>query len=194
MGRRPNPQRKDELLDDILRFAQENGIGGMSMRPLSDALGVSTYTLTYQFGSKDGMIQALVERIHEAERGQTYNAPGLSTAERVQALFDDLRTEEGESFHRIRLESGIAIGLRTFRDVINAETPERVSGVDPRRITDSSYSVLQGSLLWATVEGLIVDWLSSGQRDRVAEAFAALIADLDQTIDLNSPQRSTVRG
>ncbi len=178
MGRRPNPQRKEELLDEILEYVQANGVGGMSMRPLATALDVSTYTLTYQFGSKEGMLAALLERIHQSERGREYNAPGLTTAERIEWLWKELQTEEGESFHRLRLEVGVSAGLRDLRAAVVADAPERVAGVDPRRITDSTYSVLEGTLLWATIEGLIVDWMSSGQREHVAAAFEKLIVDL----------------
>src|SRR3954454_21000885 len=56
MGRRPNPQRKQDLLDEIVAYLGEHGIGDLSLRPLAKRLGTSTYTLTYQFGSKDQLL------------------------------------------------------------------------------------------------------------------------------------------
>ena len=56
MGRRPNPQRKQDLLDEIVTYLGEHGIGDLSLRPLAKRLGTSTYTLTYQFGSKDQLL------------------------------------------------------------------------------------------------------------------------------------------
>ena len=56
MGRRPNPQRKQDLLDEIVAYLGDHGIGDLSLRPLAKRLGTSTYTLTYQFGSKDRLL------------------------------------------------------------------------------------------------------------------------------------------
>ena len=56
MGRRPNPQRKQDLLDEIVAYLGDHGIGDLSLRPLAKQLGTSTYTLTYQFGSKDRLL------------------------------------------------------------------------------------------------------------------------------------------
>ena len=56
MGRRPNPQRKHDLLDEIVVYLGRPGIGDLSLRPLAKCLGTSTYTLTYQFGSKDQLV------------------------------------------------------------------------------------------------------------------------------------------
>ena len=54
--------RKAELLEHAYRQAQEHGLVGMSLRPLAEAIGSSPRVLLFLFGSKDGLVRALLER------------------------------------------------------------------------------------------------------------------------------------
>src|SRR5215467_4319499 len=68
MPRRSNPERREELEDAAVEYVLAHGIGDLSLRPLADALGVSTYSLVYHFGSKEGLTAAVMARIEERER------------------------------------------------------------------------------------------------------------------------------
>src|SRR5918994_46978 len=52
VGRKPNPERKPELLRAVVAELARSGLAGVSLRPLAHALGGSTYTPAYHFGSK----------------------------------------------------------------------------------------------------------------------------------------------
>ncbi len=54
--------RKTELLEAAYRYALENGLGELSLRPLAAAIGSSPRVLLYLFGSKDGLVRALLAR------------------------------------------------------------------------------------------------------------------------------------
>ena len=49
MSRRPDPERKPELVAQILDYLLDKPLSGLSFRTLADALDVSTFTLVYQF-------------------------------------------------------------------------------------------------------------------------------------------------
>ena len=68
MPRKPNPSRRDELEDALVDYALARGIADLSLRPLAEALGVSTYSLVYHFGSKEGVVAAVLARVEERER------------------------------------------------------------------------------------------------------------------------------
>ncbi|GAA3048053.1 TetR family transcriptional regulator [Pseudonocardia yunnanensis] len=54
--------RREELLEMAYRYVLRHGLTGMSLRPLAEAIGSSPRVLIYLFGSKDGLVQALLAR------------------------------------------------------------------------------------------------------------------------------------
>ncbi len=54
--------RQVELLDAAYRYVLCNGIGELSLRPLAKSIGTSPRVLLYLFGSKEGLIHALLNR------------------------------------------------------------------------------------------------------------------------------------
>ncbi|GAA2348396.1 TetR/AcrR family transcriptional regulator [Streptomyces kunmingensis] len=81
---------QSELLEAAYRYALAHGLADLSLRPLAEAIGSSTRVLMFLFGSKDGLVRALLERarVHEpavlAQLRQEDNPVGLATAaERV---------------------------------------------------------------------------------------------------------------
>lgn len=63
MGRSVNPHRRQELLEQIVRALGNESLATVSLRTLASGLGVSTYTLMYQFGSRRGLVDAV---LHES--------------------------------------------------------------------------------------------------------------------------------
>ena len=62
----PSP-RKLELLEAAYGYALAHGLTGLSLRPLAAAIGSSPRVLLFLFGSKDGLIQALLSRARADE-------------------------------------------------------------------------------------------------------------------------------
>ncbi len=202
MGRRPNPQRREELLDEILAYVQRNGLANLSLRPLANALGTSTYTLTYQFGSKQELLASILDELRRRERRAPHNSEPMPLADRIEALWAFVQTVEGRAFHRLRLE-GIAATLLdeeragqpppTVADLIGIGEPidltdsahspadpivddQRVQLIAPDVATelDRDHAVTEATTVWATIEGLILDYLASGDIDRVGAAVDSL--------------------
>ena len=69
MGRRPDPERRAELLDQVVGYLGRHGIAGVSLRPVARALGVSVNALVHHFGSKDELVVAALRRAAEIQRG-----------------------------------------------------------------------------------------------------------------------------
>jgi AcrR family transcriptional regulator len=59
--------RKAELLEAAYRYVLENGLGEMSLRPLAGAIGSSPRVLLFLFGSKEGLVRALLARARTDE-------------------------------------------------------------------------------------------------------------------------------
>ena len=56
-----------ELLERAYRYALEHGVANLSLRPLASAIGSSPRVLLYLFGSKDGLVRALLARARAEE-------------------------------------------------------------------------------------------------------------------------------
>ena len=54
--------RQEELLERAYRYALAHGLAGLSLRPLAAAIGSSPRVLLFLFGSKEGLVQALLTR------------------------------------------------------------------------------------------------------------------------------------
>lgn len=60
-GQAPSPRRA-ELLERAYAYAIEHGLSDLSLRPLAAAIGSSPRVLLFLFGSKDGLVRALLGR------------------------------------------------------------------------------------------------------------------------------------
>jgi AcrR family transcriptional regulator len=60
-------ERRNELLELAYGYVRENGVAGLSLRPLAAAVGSSPRVLLFLFGSKDGLVRALLARAREEE-------------------------------------------------------------------------------------------------------------------------------
>jgi AcrR family transcriptional regulator len=75
MGRHPDPERRAELLDEVVSYLGRHGVAGVSLRPVARALGVSVNALVHHFGSKDELVVAALRRAAEIQRGRHGQRP-----------------------------------------------------------------------------------------------------------------------
>ncbi len=63
MSRKPEPGRKEELLQQILNFLLDKPLSSLTFRTVASALDVSTFTLVYQFGTRAELVNDVVSAI-----------------------------------------------------------------------------------------------------------------------------------
>lgn len=63
MSRKPDPERKPELLAQILDYLLDKPLASLTFRTLAKALDVSTFTLVYQFGTRAELVNDIVQAI-----------------------------------------------------------------------------------------------------------------------------------
>ena len=68
MPRTPDPARRAELLSAAVDYAVENGIAGLTLRPLAQALGVQPNTLVHHFGDKEELLSAILNGVRDRLR------------------------------------------------------------------------------------------------------------------------------
>ncbi len=116
MSRRPDPERKPQLLADILDYLRERSLSSLTFRTLAEHLDVSAFTLVYHFGTKSQLLAEVIESICDLQRAAFLEAQ-VSTVS-VDEYFDTFRrywrwTVEHRSLQRLEFEAAMleAVGL-----------------------------------------------------------------------------------
>lgn len=185
-GRPVDHRRRAELLDAVVDHTLEHGFADMSWRPVAASVGVATTSLVHRFGTKEQMLVAVMgrlrERIVEATGAATGPQPDLATAARA--------VWERSS------DPALARELRLFFAVYGRalEAPEPFHGFLERVVTDwmAALVAAQGpdadpvaartaaTLVIATIRGLLLDLLATGDQARVDAAAMAFLATLER--------------
>lgn len=157
-GRPPLVGRRDEILDAAVDVLARRGIEGLTLAHLAEAIGLSTYALTYHFGSKEDVLSAValhVEKRLQREFTELAKLQDVTVGSLVRGYWTGYGDVGAAASTRLWLE----IGLLATRD------PDRFPGfldtmVDGWRRTVSG--LLPGhpdaaeiaSLAFATMSGL----------------------------------------
>jgi AcrR family transcriptional regulator len=103
MAPRPDVERRQELLDALIEDFAASGIGGRSLRQVADAVGTSHRMLLHHFGSREGLLLAIVEEIERRQRAVLDHMP-TDAAEGFAAMWADVRRPELRPFERLFFE------------------------------------------------------------------------------------------
>lgn len=181
----PPSRRRAELLEAAYRYALEHGLADLSLRPLSAAIGSSPRVLLYLFGSKDGLIRALLARARTDEVAlldgtRDGDAPGLvAAAERVWAWLSDdehrpLLTLWVEGYARSLVEpDGAWAGFaRSTVDDWLAVLAE----AQPAPVRETDAGRAERTAVLAVLRGALLDLLATGDLERTTAAVHARLA------------------
>lgn len=101
--------RRAELLDGAFALFVREGYGGVTMRGLAAALGVSTGTLYHYFGGKEAIFEQMVSRVADEDVAaiEALHAPDAPPGERVDRAFAfaKLREERLRSFMNLSFDA-----------------------------------------------------------------------------------------
>src|ERR1700731_5345764 len=115
----PNLARRRQLLDALVEEFAAGGVGDRSLREVAAAIGTSHRMLLHHFGSREGLLIAIVE---EAERRQMALVPNLpvNPADGFAAMWSNLRRPELRQLERLFFEcySRAAQGEKPFARMI----------------------------------------------------------------------------
>ncbi len=185
VGRRPNPQRKVDLLGEIADYILENGLSDLSLRPLAKELGTSTYTLTYQFGSKEAMVIDAVTHIDhvQAERYVSRDSDDDSPADIVRNMWDLSTTDEGLAWSQVMLEVATVTSRQPilFDEFESKALSGRIARLASAFGNGSPTAVdtARATMSAAALNGLVYDMLLTGDSTRTGHALECLARTLE---------------
>jgi AcrR family transcriptional regulator len=171
--------RRNELLEAAYRYVLAHGLADLSLRPLAAAIGSSPRVLLYLFGSKDGLVRALLARARseELELLENLSGRGPCALEEAAGLLWDWLADPGrrallrlwvEGYARSLIDPGGPWGgfaAATVEDWLAVlATMQGPGGRDGARERTAVLAILRGALL---------DLLATGDEERVTAAVRA---------------------
>lgn len=180
-------QPRARLLAAVIAHVQRTGISDLSLRELAAAVGTSHRMLLYHFGSREGLLVAVVRAVEDAQRAflaELTSDPGVSVADAMRMLWQRLADPSLSPNERLFFEL-YALALQgrpgtagLLDDIVDAWVTLAVEHAAHRGIraedarTDARLGV-------AVVRGLLLDLLATGNRAAVDAAFERYVAQYE---------------
>jgi AcrR family transcriptional regulator len=182
-GTDPAPSaRRDELLELAYRYVQEHGITQLSLRPLSAAVGSSPRVLLFLFGSKDGLMQALLARTRADELGflDELRAPDRREPEGLAVVGERVWRWLADEAHRPALTLWVEAYATSlveptgpwgrFARTTVMDWLEMLAAAQPADERDTAAGVAERTAVLAVLRGALLDLLATGDTARVTAA------------------------
>jgi len=184
-GRPVDCERRAELLDAVVDYTVEHGFSDLSWRPVAAALGVSTNSLVHRFGSKEQMLVAILGRLRERIVVDTDDVLGegadLATAARAVWARTSAPQREAE-FRLFFAVYGRALQApQQFAEFLDHVVADWMGALCDAQGPDTDPAVARrtATTVIATIRGLLLDLLATGDRDRVQDAAETFLASLE---------------
>jgi AcrR family transcriptional regulator len=172
--------RKEILRDKALAYFLEHGIADLSLRPLAEQIGTSARLLIFHFGSKDGLITEVMaevrRRVQQSFTALMRDAGGKGGL----TLFWQWSTHKSNSPY-VRLLYEVQV-LAMQNPVVYAPYMDETSSTwldfVESTLPPSSQRRITATLCVAVIDGLMLEYLSTGDLSRTTaalETFASLI-------------------
>lgn len=170
---------RDRLLAAVMAHVERHGIGDLSLRELAAAVGTSHRMLIYHFGSKEGLMVALVQAVEAGQRAfwsRLFAEPAVEPVEAARTMWRRLADPSLHPQERLFFELyGQALqgrpGTEGFLDDIVDSWVAVLADQAERRGTPPGEARAAARLAVAVTRGLLLDLLATGDRERVDEAL-----------------------
>ncbi len=183
--------RRGELLGEVADYVLETGVAALSLRGAAEAVGVSHVTLQHHFGSKEQLveeiIECLLERILASQSEHIGGGPQLDAdlAARLRRVWAHLTSPGGQRDVRLFIE---CVGQSLFGAA--RVSPAAARSIEHRLELIAESIVELGcpreqapafsTLLLVTLRGLIMELLITGDRERLDATFELVVADAER--------------
>ena len=185
MTRRADPERKPQLTAEILDFLRDRPLTSLTFRNVAEHLHVSTFTLVYHFGSKNGLVTEIVAAIAHQQVEAILRAE--VPVDSVENYFEGIGRywrwafePENRHLQRLEFEAGMLEALAGDDVIATRHTLtgwHRRVAEDLRKlgVPDDSARA-EARAMVSLLYGLQYDLTVLGERDGVAEAFDSALA------------------
>jgi AcrR family transcriptional regulator len=192
MGRHPDVERRQELLDRVVAYLAAHGLADVSLRPMARAVGVSVNALVHHFGAKEDLVVAALARAADVQAQVEWmwldRQPELTEAGLLRRWWRWINASPANlAVVRLGIEaaaldataSGLPGAVRADQIApwrANIEQRLVAEGMEPEQ------AELEAPLVKAMFTGLVVDLLATGERRRLTASLEAGVARLEHQL------------
>jgi AcrR family transcriptional regulator len=185
---RVSSARQLELLERAYAYVLQHGLTSLSLRPLAQAIGSSPRVLLFLFGSKEGLVQALLARARTAELEFLNQAPPAGSPEDFASVVRGVWQWLLDKQHRRML----ALWLETYaQSLVEPRGPwahfarktvddwlELLAARQPAPLRRSRAGATERALALAVLRGALLDLLATGDEERTTACVEAYLSRL----------------
>jgi AcrR family transcriptional regulator len=173
-------EAREQSLQRVMVFAAAEGITGRSLREIAAGAGTSHRMLLYHFGSREGLLAAIVAAIEAQQRAALAElADGADTPQEVMlALWEQVSRAELRPFVRLFFEVfGLvaqgAPGTEGLRETLTAPWLSDAAEVADRLGTGTDRAELRLGV--AVTRGLLLDLVGGADPDEVDASYRRFV-------------------
>lgn len=196
----PRAETKQRLLAATLKHLEDNGVADMSLRQLAEQLGTSHRLLIYHFGTKEGLLVAVVEEIERVQRRWLEDlwARELTPIELMRSSWD--RTCDPKLDKQLRLFVEIYGHVVQGRahtapllDTLIGAWMEPATDLFKRMGMTTAHARVHARLHVATMRGLMLDLLTMGDVKAGQAAFEQYLSQYEKLPGAHKSERRQKR-
>jgi AcrR family transcriptional regulator len=198
----PRLDGRDRLLAAAIAYVSEHGLQDRSLRELAAGIGTSHRMLIYHFGSKEGLMRAIVEEVERRQReffAHFASDPNMPPLQAALAFWQQVADPALANNVRLFFELyGQALqqrpGTEGFLDRIVDSWLEPITGYQVSRGVPVDIARAEARLGVAVTRGLLLDLVATGEREAVDAAYRRYLEVLGATHDWNAnPDNGVIR-
>jgi AcrR family transcriptional regulator len=194
MTREADPDKKPALLQQVVDYLIDKPLSALTFRGLATALGVSSFTLVYHFGTRANLVREIIGAIATRQRGfETVLDPQEVT---IEGYFNGLRRTfeltllpRNRALQRLEFEAQMLEALEP-EPAITRQVHEELQNQGRDTLValglDEKNAAIESRLLIDTFYGIQVGLVINNDDDRATEAF-------DRALDQHHERINTLR-
>jgi AcrR family transcriptional regulator len=182
--------RREQLLDAALGYCVKHGLANLSLRPLADEIGTSARLLIFHFKSKDDLVAAVLVELNK----------------RLQTSFEEMKAAASPSAHpplrrfwdwATSDEALPSLRLLYELQIVAVQNPDQYgrylekTSLDWLTVATASLSSKDAddtipTLCIAVFDGLMIEFISTGDRARLTRALDAFVLMARASIEVDN--------
>jgi AcrR family transcriptional regulator len=179
--------RREELLSGAMGYVGHHSLAALTLRPLAAALGTSDRMLVYHFGSREGLVVALLDRAF-AELAVVWRGQPVATpSDLVRALWRAFEEPGVRGAMRLYLEAAsLASTSALWREQLAPATAAYLRAAEQWLVETGvppAVAPQAARLTSATLDGLLLQSSIDGDRSGAEAAVELLARHLDHLTD-----------
>ncbi|SFB35903.1 transcriptional regulator, TetR family [Amycolatopsis marina] len=182
-----NTARREELAELATDYALDQGLIGLSLRPLASAIGTSDRMLLYHFDSKDDLVATMLRVANDRSVRTVRSLPrSRSVRTAVLDLWRVSTSEQSDHCHRLYVEAAALglLGCEPYVSVVREANERWVDALADHLVAAGCARARAGravALLDAAFMGLQLD-LPLGRNESQGKRVVSDLADAIATI------------